>query len=331
MSSSDRELATCDARGAAGDAAPHAAPLLRTATATAGGKAILLGEHAVVHGQPALALGLARHISIRVQPRDDEVRAVPSEDPRVAAAVDLAADSLGIPASAGFAVEIGGTLPVAVGLGSSAALSVALTRALAASAGQLLSIERLDEVAFGLEKIFHGTPSGVDSATAARGGVTWFEVGPPRRCEPVRLERSLTFVVASTGTRHDTSRTVGSLRERAAAHPEVYSPVLAAIGSLARSARVSLERGDWPKLGRLMSMNHELLRALGVSTTELDDLVARAIDAGAFGAKLTGGGGGGAALVLAGDDPTRVLERLRSAGYECFVDRIEATTGGGGT
>ena len=290
---------------------------------------ILLGEHAVVHGRPALVVGLARRVSVRVVPRAVPERELPGEDRRVHTAVERAAAAFAIAPEAGFAIEVGGDLPVAVGLGSSAALSVALVRALAASAGVLLSAARLDEVAYELERIFHGTPSGVDVAAAARGSALWFEIGPPRRTVPVALARSLTFVVALTGSRHETARTVGSLRERAAAHPEVYAPVFDAIGKLVETARRALEGGDWPKLGRLMTMNHELLRALGVSTAELDELVARAVGAGAFGAKLTGGGGGGAAVVLAGDDPTAVVEALRTAGYEAFVQRIEANAEGG--
>jgi mevalonate kinase len=307
-----------------------AAPIrgLRAASASAVGKAILLGEHAVVHGRPALAVGLTRRVAVRVSPSDGSLRELPATDPRVRTAVDTAARAFDIPSEVGFRVELGGDLPIAVGLGSSAALSVALVRALAASAGVLLTAARLDEVAYDLECIFHGTPSGVDTAAAALGSALWFEVGPPRRAEAIVLERSLTFVVASTGQKHETARTVGSLRERAAAHPQVYVPVFDAIGALVASARRALERGEWPLLGRLMTMNHELLRALGVSTPALDDLVACALAAGAFGAKLTGGGGGGAAVVLAGDDPTTVLEALRAAGYEAFVQRIEASAGG---
>lgn len=315
------------------EAATASAPFsgaLRPAQASAGGKAILLGEHAVVHGRPALAVGLGRHVTVRLVPQADASRAIPSTDERVRTAVARAASAFGIPETAGFALEFGGTLPIAMGLGSSAALSVALVRALAASAGVALTAARLDEVAFDLEQIFHGTPSGVDSTTAARGGALWFDKGPPRRSEPIALRRSLTYVVALTGTRHETARTVASLRERAAAHPEVYAPVFDAIGALVRSARRALELGEWPTLGRFMTMNHQLLRALGVSTPELDELVERAVEAGAFGAKLTGGGGGGAALVLAGDDPTSVLESLRAAGYDAFVQRLEGSGSGEG-
>src|SRR5262245_52567591 len=202
----------------AGPAGPAGVKALRPASASGCGKVILLGEHAVVHGRPALVVGLARRVGIRVVPRAVPERELPGDDRRVHAAIERAAAAFAIAPDAGFAIEVGGDLPIAVGLGSSAALSVALVRALAASAGVLLSAARLDEVAYDLERIFHGTPSGVDVAAAAQGAALWFEIGPPRRAVPVALARSLTFVVALTGSRHETARTVGSLRERAAAH-----------------------------------------------------------------------------------------------------------------
>ncbi len=293
----------------------------RPASASAGGKVILLGEHAVVHGAPALALGLQRRVAVRLRPAA-HARARPPEDDLLRQALGRACAAFDLPPEV-LEVEVAGALPMAVGLGSSAALAVALTRAAAASAGVRLTPERLDAVADEIERLFHGTPSGVDATVAARGGALLFEAGPPRRWQRLRLERSLTFVVALSGERHRTAETVGLLGERVQAFPEVYRPVLDAIGALVRSARPALEKGDWGLLGRLMTMNHGLLRALGVSTPELDRLVERALSAGAHGAKLSGAGGGGAAVVIAGDDPTPVVESLRSAGYECFVDRIE--------
>lgn len=293
----------------------------RPASGSAVGKVILLGEHAVVHGSPALALGIQRRVIVRLRPGSGEPMPPSGADPvrealaRACAAFEVSPEL--------FEVEVEGELPVAAGLGSSAALAVALVRAVAASVDARLTPERLDSAADEIERLFHGTPSGVDATVAARGGVVFFEAGPPRRWERVRLDRSLTFVVALSGERHRTGEAVAALRERARAFPEVYRPVFAAIGALVRSARDALAAGDWGLLGRLMTMNHRLLAALEVSTPALDALVECALAAGAHGAKLTGGGGGGAAVVLAGDDPTPVVEALRGAGYECFVDRIE--------
>ena len=105
----------------------------RPAEAHAGGKLILLGEHAVVHGQPAIATGVPAGIRVAVRPRSDARRTVGGSDPvdaRLAQAIAVAAERIGVPASSGFDLGIEGDLPDAVGLGSSASLSVALSRAL---------------------------------------------------------------------------------------------------------------------------------------------------------------------------------------------------------
>ncbi|MBY0278441.1 mevalonate kinase, partial [Candidatus Binatia bacterium] len=256
------------------------------------GKVILLGEHVVVHGQPAIVAGLDRGVEVTITPCDE----LPALDDRVVAAVQLAARLLGLPET-GFGVRITGDLPIGMGLGSSAALAVALLRALAVSADLDLSPETIAVHAHDIERLFHGTPSGVDSTAATHGGLLWFQAGPPAHHERLRLPGgSLPLVVVLSRTVHATAKTVGSLRERAAAAPEVYRPVFAAVGELVRAARVALEAGDRHRLGDLMTMNHGLLRACGVSTPELDAIVDAALAAGARGAKLTGAGGGGAVI-----------------------------------
>src|SRR5690606_38338244 len=143
--------------------------------------------------------------------------------------------------------------------------------------------------------------------------VLWFEIGrggePPRH-ERLALPEPLPLLVLLSHTPHTTASTVGSLRQRAADAPEVYQPVFAAVGALVASARDALLRGDRKRLGELMTMNHGLLRACGVSTAELDALVDDALAAGALGAKLTGAGGGGAIIALPPDDGEALLAAL---------------------
>lgn len=277
------------------------------------GKVIVLGEHAVVHGQPAIAMALAQEVRAIVRL---EAAGSPKE---LRPAVEAAAAAVGGFEGATLAVEVEGELPIAVGLGSSAALAVALVRALADLRGQSLDALEVSRAANEVERVFHGTPSGIDATTATREGLLCFEIGPPVRFDEVRPPSRPSIVVALSGTRHHTGKTVGGLRSRAEAAPEVYQPVFRAIGDLVRSGRTALESGDWPRLGGLMSMNHELLRACGVSTTELDRLVADAVECGALGAKLTGAGGGGAAIALADGDPGDLTERLRTRGWEAFA------------
>jgi hydroxymethylglutaryl-CoA reductase len=297
---------------------------LSRARGEANGKVILLGEHAVVHGQPAIVVGLELGVRIEVEPLDAGPRRGPGGDPRLEQMIDAAAARLGIPAAASFAVAIGGELPVAIGLGSSAALCVALVRALAAASELRISPAEVAAHAHALEGI--GTPSGVDSTAATYGGVLWFLAGPPPAHEPIRLRRDLGLVIALSGTRHETGRTVGGLRQRVAARPDVYRPVLKAIGALVVSARRALEEGDHELLGELMNMNHALLAACAVSTPQLEETVEMARCCGALGAKLTGGGGGGAVVALAPADPHDLAAALRDQGCEAFATRIAATS-----
>jgi mevalonate kinase len=301
---------------------------LEPASARACGKVILLGEHVVVHGRPAIAAGIDRFVELNVSPRADGRRVVISEDPRVETALDEAAAIVSIPPDVGFTVAIGGDLPISVGLGSSAAFAVALVRALGRACGQQLSLDELSEAANRIDRIFHGRPSGIDAAAAAHGGVLWFESGPPRIRRPVRTSGTLTLVVILTGTRHATGQMVGELAARRTSDPEVYDPVFDAIGRLTTSARGALERGDRPFLGRLMSMNHDLLRACGVSTPALDRVVERALVLGALGAKLTGGGGGGAVVALPAGNPTELVRALGEEGLEAFAAAVSEPAGG---
>jgi len=297
------------------------------ASGSAGGKLILLGEHAVVHGQPAIALGLPVGTRVAVTGRSDGLRTVGGSRPadrRLADAIDLAAERLGIAVECGFDVAIEGDLPEAVGLGSSASLSLALARALAAATGCSLPPGDLAEVAHAAEAGFHGTPSGVDVTTVLHGGLGWYEVGPPRRWEAILPARPLEFVVVVADRRHDTGHTVGSLRERAAASPRLYAPIFRAIGDLVREGRGAIESGDSRRLGEAMSLDHGLLRACGVSTPVLDAAVEEAIGQGALGAKLTGGGGGGAIVALVAEDAPGLAARLERPGRPALAFRLPA-------
>jgi len=305
-----------------------AAGELQRATASAAGKVILLGEHVVVHGHPGLVAGIDRGVRVTIvpcAPGTPPVRA----DAALDAASALARRLLGL-GDRSFLVEIDGNLPIGMGLGSSAALAVALLRALAASGGMPLTDAEVAEHAHQIERLFHGTPSGVDSTAATYGGVLWFAAGPPVRHERLTLRAPLPLVVVLSRTPHATARTVGSLRERAAAAPEVYQPVFAAIAALVGAARRALEGDERARLGELMTMNHGLLRACGVSTAELDALVAAALDAGAAGAKLTGAGGGGAVIALPAAAPEPLLAALAAQGHECFVATVGVPTATGG-
>ena len=255
------------------------------------GKVILVGEHFVVHGTPAITLPLfARGVRVSV------VRAPGPWDtpPRVADHVRQLLPLLDEDPEA-LGVTVTSDLPIGAGLGGSAALAVALVRALDDQG--TLTREAVRRRAHELEKVAHGTPSGVDDAVAAYACPVHYVSGSaPNPMEEVAAPR---VWVGLTPERTSTMEAVAGVAERAAERPEWFRAQLDEAALISEQTRLAMLGGDWEAVGSAMTRNHGLLQAIGVSTSALDGLVDAALAAGAFGAKLTGGGLGGAAIALA--------------------------------
>ncbi|MCA1827757.1 MAG: mevalonate kinase [Myxococcales bacterium] len=245
------------------------------------GKVILLGEHAVVYGEPALAAAIDRHIQVSVEPAD----AADAPDAFIAIAREAGW-------TGGFSVRIESQIPYGNGLGSSAALGVALARAFKPGC----SVEEAARLAMHLERAVHGKPSGVDPAVSAHGGVIFFLKGAVER-----VGGSAWLCVLQSGIERGTKTTVLGLAERRKTDP-VIDRSIRSLGELARQGRSFLELGDLRGLGKAFDTAHSYLRdGLGVSCLELERAADALRAAGALGAKLTGAGGGGAAIGLARD------------------------------
>ncbi len=272
------------------------------AVGSAPGKLILFGEHAVVYGQTAIAaaVGLRSTVSLWHHDGPTHIRNSSFDDFRLRRAVSMALPAHGI------AVDIGSELPPGRGMGSSASIAVAMVRAAAALAGEQPEREALFERSLALERIFHGTPSGVDNAVALSGGLLRFRRGPPLELEPLELAQPLHLVVLDSGSPGSTAELVAAVR---AARPRV-DRVLDAIGRLAEQATGLLD--DHKALGNAMNDAQAMLVLLGVSTPRLSELCSLARDAGALGAKLSGAGGGGVVVALA--EPDTVPAILAAAG-----------------
>lgn len=285
--------------------------------AKAQGKVILLGEHAVVFGIPAVAAGLDRGASARARPDTNAqiwIDGEPLSDQLGLLAYRALTEALGAPAAR---VDVELELPAGAGLGASAAIGVATARALLALMGKPQVSTAVRAGATAWERIFHGTPSGIDVAAAMHGGCIRFD--KQRGGEPIELARPLELALAIAGPPASTKRMVEAVAQLKQSRPVWFESVLDGIAGLSEAAVHALQAGKLAKLGELMNENHRFLQALSVSTRELDRACAVARDAGALGAKLTGAGGGGAVVALSDGHAEPILAAWRKAGFAAFV------------
>ena len=301
--------------------------------AKAHGKVILLGEHAVVYGVPALAAGISRGVEAQARPTEgvsvltiDGGPTVRADDPGdLARALRAVLDYTKKDNAIALAIQVTGELPPGAGLGCSAALGVAIARAVAEARGEQPTIAEEHQRALAWEEVFHGNPSGVDTAVSAQGGCVLFTRGTPPTITPLYVRRPLSLAIGHSGTGSSTKVMVEGVAHFKARSPEVFGKTLEGIRSLVQNARLCLESGDLPGLGKLMDLNQMLLSGLMLSTSEIETLCASARAAGALGAKLTGAGGGGCVVALCEGDAAPILEAWTRLGFEAFASTVAAS------
>ena len=296
------------------------------ARGTAAGKVILLGEHAVVYDRHALALPLESALSATIVEAKAGIKlSIPDwnfeqsftiNQPRqgAAAALALIMRQLGVQ-DRGFYIRVRSRIPPAMGLGSSAALAVAIIRAFDNLLGLNMRNWAVDKLAFECEKLAHGTPSGIDNNIAAYGEPVLFSKSSATRTKPLRLLEAPPIVVASSGIRGVTKEQVAGVRSRYEKYTKLYEAVFDEIDEISLAGAYALKSGDYDSLGSLMNVCHGLLNALQVSTPELEKMIHIARSNGAAGSKLTGAGGGGSIVALCPDKESEVAQALHQAGY----------------
>lgn len=286
--------------------------------ASAPGKIILFGEHAVVYSRPALAVPVTQvHADVEVldSPRHGiwihapgidlhaELNTLPVDHP-IGSVILKLFQLFGISQTPNLEINILSTIPVASGLGSGAAVSVALIRALSLVLSKVegsfffhpLTDEQVNDFVFEIEKLHHGTPSGIDNTVITYAKPVYFIKGQP--IETFKTGKPFTIVIGDTGLPALTKESVGDVRLLWLKDRTKYEQIFDEIGEISLIARRSIESGKPELLGELMDHNHLLLQELTVSSPELDQLVIAAREAGALGAKLSGGGRGGNMIAL---------------------------------
>lgn len=298
-------------------------------SADAPSKIILLGEHAVVHGSAALAVPI-RDVRARVsvvqgqEPNTIIVHArdlnttyrvhesTERDEPTLVTGIRHALAALGVKTYPTLAMTIHSDIPVASGMGSGAAVTTAMIRALYRAYQRDIASDELNDMVFALEKLYHGTPSGIDNTVIVHEKPICYV-----RNEPVRfltVGSPMMLLVGDTGHPAPTKQAVQDVADLLQ-HDPMAREAIKAIDALVRQALESLSVGSAVELGRLMSQNHVHLQNLTVSSPELDRLVTVAEAAGAMGAKLSGGGRGGNMIALVNEkSASKVEAALYAAG-----------------
>ena len=304
------------------------------------GKIIVLGEHSVVYGRHAIAAPIPLNVRAEVRPQASDIDLLiprwgvemrfSEPEGKISSlheSISLIAERLGV-ADRGMRIDVFPRVPRANGLGASAALAVAVIRAMARAFDIQISDREISNLAYDVEKIAHGTPSGIDNTLATFGRPILFRKDNPQARAEIRdlaTPKPIPVVIGLSGVATLTAQTVGNVRAAWQKNPARYEAIFDQIDGLALAGVDALARGDIAELGDLMNIDHGLLNALQVSSWEIEELVEIARSNGALGAKLTGGGGGSAMIAVAERDRVEgVAAAMRAAGYNSFITEIRS-------
>ncbi|KRM22242.1 mevalonate kinase [Latilactobacillus graminis] len=283
---------------------------MQTGVGQSHAKIILIGEHAVVYGQPAIALPVfAVQVKVTVTPNPA------LHTPQIKSAYYNGALTRAVGQMQGirrlieqlwqkldsdqtaFELQIDSDLPPERGMGSSAATAIAIIRAFFATYHQELSQQELLKLAALSENLIHGNPSGVDAATAGATTPLWFVKGQPLQPLPINLQGYL--VIADSGQKGQTGAAVNSVQNQMMSNPEKTQPLIEHLGQLTQQVAQNIAQNKLTALGANLNHAQLDLQALNVSNSQLDRLITVANQNGSLGSKLTGGGRGGCIIALA--------------------------------
>ena len=295
---------------------------------SAPGKLMLLGEHAVVYGQPCIVTAIDHRLEVMAEEIGNGSITIDAPDVKNTTFVEEATrqffEKWNIKHN-GLRITTRSTFSGVYGFGSSAASTVGILKALTVLFNVNVDSKALFDLAYAVTVKIQGLGSGFDVASSIYGGTIYFLLGG-KIIEPMNIS-TIPMVVAYSGVKTSTVEMVKMVREKRDNYPDKVERIFQAIGTLTTQAKTKIIDGDWERVGKLMDFNQEYLRDLGVSSEKLETLISVAKGAGAWGAKLSGAGGGDCMIAIAPPEKhDAVKNAITSAGGQ--VIDLHANTQG---
>lgn len=283
----------------------------KQAIGVAHSKLILVGEHAVVHGKPAIAIpfplvgveSTVEHVPGAVKLDSTfyhgPIHSAPDSITGIVTCIEHTLAYLQLPCK-DLLIQIKSSIPPGKGLGSSASVAIAVTKSLFVYANKEYTNDIILKLANVAETYAHGAPSGIDALTITSEFPVWYE--KDQGIDYIKPSSDFYFIVADSGRMADTRSAIESIASLLKSAPKRFQAKLERLGEITCQAREALEKAGKYVLGQLLNEAQKELEALGVSDAGLNRLIYFALQEGALGAKLTGGGNGGCIIALARDE-----------------------------
>ena len=291
------------------------------ATASAPGKLMLFGEHAVLYGQPCIVTAVDLRVQVTVEIMDAPIIQIKTplrgetfnieldeileknEFPKDISFVSIAIKKFMNLSDKKFGASIKtkSQFTHSYGLGSSSAVTVAALKALSHATSISITPEQIFDLGYQtVLEVQSGAASGFDVAAATFGGILYYVAGG-KVIDKINVN-SLPLIVCYSGTKASTVEQIKKVSDLYREKTNVVKQVMLEIGKIVDEAKEYLSEGNVQETGRLMNKNQDLLEGLGISTENLNILIDSARDAGSYGAKLSGAGGGDCIIAVADKD-----------------------------